>query len=417
MTIRQSRHTFATLLLLSTMVCHAGIPWNPFKKKAKKDSIKSEIITSQKCNNEFLDSAAVIGIVDNAIAMKVNPWQNDFRIPPLDTLEFCGEKISMSRYDLRERLDRELLAFQYGHTNTMLTIKRANRLFPIIEPILAENKIPDDFKYLMCIESSCNIFARSTVGACGLWQIMEATAKEHGLTVNEMVDERYDIEKSTKAACDYFHKAYDKYHDWLTVAASYNAGMARITQQLERQQCKTALDLHINEETSRYMFRILVMKKFFENPKEFGFKIRNIDLYPPMEYTEEYVSEMDNWADFALGQGINYSDLRQANPWIRNIYLKQEKKSSSSAKKNRHNKQSRSKKSRSRNRKSRHSKKLDDVSDVTSSTSESVSTITAEVDTTSNPSAKKYKVLIPTRESIYYNPQKTKAHNKNWITE
>ena len=383
MTIRQSRHTFATLLLLSTMVCHAGIPWNPFKKKAKKDSIKSEIITSHKCNNEFLDSAAVIGIVDNAIAMKINPWQNDFRIPPLDTLEFCGEKISMSRYDLRERLDRELLAFQYGHTNTMLTIKRANRLFPIIEPILAENNIPDDFKYLMCIESSCNIFARSTVGACGLWQIMEAT----------------------------------KYHDWLTVAARYNAGMARITQQLERQQCKTALDLHINEETSRYMFRILVMKKFFENPKEFGFKIRNIDLYPPMEYTEEYVSEMDNWADFALGQGINYSDLRQANPWIRNIYLKQEKKASSSAKKNRHHKQSRSKKSRSRNRKSRHSKKLDDVSNVSSSTSESVSTITAEVDTTSNPSAKKYKVLIPTRESIYYNPQKTKAHNKNWITE
>lgn len=413
MNIIHTRHSFLAVLCLASVAAQAGLPWNPFKKKTKTDSTK--IVAQINKEQSYTDTLFFKNYINERIEQNLLPWRTDLRMELPDSMEFCGEMIDMRRADLRERLDREFLAFQYGHTNSMLTIKRANRIFPIVEPILAENNIPDDFKYLMCIESSCDIFARSKVGACGLWQLMEPTAVEHGLEVNDMVDERYNIEKATKAACDYFHKAYEKYHDWISVAASYNAGMSRISQQLDRQQAKTALDLHLNEETSRYMFRILVMKKFFEDPKAFGFNIRSCDLYPPMEYTVEYITGMDNWADFALGQGINYSDLRLANPWIRNIYLKQASKVTAKKSKSR---KSRSKKNKKSRRRSRSHKKMEDVSAVQSSTDESVANITAKTDTVAADSTlKKYKVLIPTKESLFYNPKNTKAHRSNWVTD
>ena len=203
---------------------------------------------------------------------------------------FDGETIDLRRYDRRERMDREILAFTYMHSTTMLLIKRANRYFPIIEPILKANGIPDDFKYLMVIESNLNSIARSPAGAAGLWQFMPTTGREFGLEVNENVDERYHIEKATVAACKYFKQAYAKYGDWIAVSAAYNAGQARISSQLEKQLASHAMDLWLVEETSRYMFRLLAAKEIFSNPQRYGFLLKREHLYPPIPYKEVTVS-------------------------------------------------------------------------------------------------------------------------------
>lgn len=184
-----------------------------------------------------------------------------------EQVTFDGETIDLRRYDRRERMDREMMAFTYMHSTTMLLIKRANRYFPIIEPILKANGIPDDFKYLMVIESNLNNIARSPAGAAGLWQFMPATGREFGLEVNENVDERYHIEKATVAACKYFKQAYAKYGDWMAVSAAYNAGQGRISSQLDQQLASHAMDLWLVEETSRYMFRLLAVKEIFKNPQ------------------------------------------------------------------------------------------------------------------------------------------------------
>ena len=193
---------------------------------------------------------------------------------------FDGETIDLRRYDRRERMDREILAFTYMHSTTMLLIKRANRYFPIIEPILKANGIPDDFKYLMVIESNLNSIARSPAGAAGLWQFMPTTGREFGLEVNENVDERYHIEKATVAACKYFKQAYAKYGDWIAVSAAYNAGQARISSQLEKQLASHAMDLWLVEETSRYMFRLLAAKEIFSNPQRYGFLLKKRTSLP-----------------------------------------------------------------------------------------------------------------------------------------
>ena len=147
------------------------------------------------------------------------------------SITFCGKNIDLTRYDRYERMDRELLAFTYMHSTSIQMIKKANRYFPIVEPILKANGIPDDFKYLMVIESNLNPNARSSAGAAGLWQFMQTTGREYGLEVNKNIDERYHVEKATEAACKYLKDAYDKYQDWIAVAASYNAGQARISTQ------------------------------------------------------------------------------------------------------------------------------------------------------------------------------------------
>ena len=200
---------------------------------------------------------------------------------PLNT-EFCGEIIDLTRYDRRERMDRELLAFSYMHSTSIQILKRANRYFPIIEPILKENNIPDDFKYLMAIESNINPNARSAAGAAGLWQIMPATGKEFGLEINQYVDERYHIEKSTEAACKYLKQAYQRFGKWVNVAASYNAGQGRISQLSKKQYENDVLDMFLVEETSRYVYRILAAKIMFQNPNVFGLHLKSSDLYPPI---------------------------------------------------------------------------------------------------------------------------------------
>ena len=235
---------------------------------------------------------------------------------------FCGDTIDLTRYDRHERMDRELLAFSFMHSTSIQTIKRANRYFPVIVPILKEKGIPEDFKYLMAIESACNPLARSGAGAAGLWQFMPTTGKEYGLEVNSHVDERYHVEKATYAACKYLKDAYNKFGDWVSVAASYNAGQGRISQQQDKQYTDETLDLYLVEETARYIYRIFAVKMLFENPADFGFYLRSSDLYPQIHYRTVKVSEtITDLARFAKSQGTTYALLKNLNPWLRSTSL------------------------------------------------------------------------------------------------
>lgn len=275
-------------------------------------------------------------------------------------VEFAGEEIQLDRYDMHERYDREINANTYLHSNTLLMIKRANRYFPIIEPILKENGIPDDFKYLAVIESSLNHRAVSPAGAVGMWQFMPKTGTSYGLEVGTEVDERYSIEKSTKAACKYLKESYGRYGNWASTALSYNAGTARISSEQNKQQADTGLDLWLVDETTRYYFRMLAMKQIFEHPHKYGFVLTSDQLYKPIEFDRvEVTQSIPDLATFAKQKGVSYAQLKDFNPWLRDRKL----------------------------------------------------TISAK-------SQKSYTILIPKQESLYYKKgEKIKVHNKNWITE
>lgn len=235
---------------------------------------------------------------------------------------FCGQEIDLTRYNMHEGFDRELSSFTYFHSTTMLLIKRANRYFPVIEPILKANGIPDDFKYLAVIESHLDPRVTSPARAVGMWQMLEGTGKQYGLTITPTVDERCHVEKATEAACRYLKAAYAKYGDWATVAASYNAGMGRISGELTKQDSDNSFDLWLVEETSRYVYRIMAIKEIFENPYKYGFVLRAQDLYKPIETREVTVSEdIQDLAGFARTQGITYADLKRFNPWLRDRKL------------------------------------------------------------------------------------------------
>lgn len=235
-----------------------------------------------------------------------------------ESITFCGENINLSNYYLRERFDRELLSFSYWHSQVFLMIKRANKFFPIIEPILKENGVPEDFKYLALIESNLDQRAISPAKAAGIWQLLPATAKEYGLIVNDDVDERYNVEKSTKAACDFLKRSYEKTGNWVTAAAAYNTGLARVLKQIELQKTSNYFEMLFGEETNRYVFRIILAKFVLENPKELGFFLKKEDLYYPMKADIVKVdSSVPNLTDFAIEKGINYQLLKDANPWLR----------------------------------------------------------------------------------------------------
>ena len=201
----------------------------------------------------FLLGSSVLNTEQQSVKSEVPYCVTSPTVP--SQISFAGQDVDLLRYDHRERMDRELMSFTYMHSTTMLTIKRANRYFPVIEPILRANGIPDDFKYLAVIESALNPLAKSPAGAAGLWQFMSGTGREFGLEVNSNIDERYHVEKETRAACKYLKEAYAKYGNWLCVAAAYNAGQGRISTQLQKQMVSQAADLWLVEETSRYMFR------------------------------------------------------------------------------------------------------------------------------------------------------------------
>jgi len=274
-----------------------------------------------------------------------------------DEISFCGQKVDLRKSDMRERFDREIMAMMYMHSSSLILLKRANRYFPIIEPILKANNIPDDLKYLACIESTLNPKAVSAVKAVGMWQFMPETAKQFGLEVTDDVDERYHIEKETQAACAYLKDAYEKYGDWATAAASYNAGTSRISKELERQLVTNSFDLWLVEETSRYVFRILACKEFMAHPKKYGYFLGKEQLYQPVECKDTVVTgKVENWVSFAKEQGINFYDLKANNLWIRN-------------------------------------------------------------DSLPNVDMKPYKVSIPLKESLYFDKKKISIHQKSWVID
>lgn len=235
------------------------------------------------------------------------------------SVELCGQKIDLDLMDFYERFDRELTSLTYTHGTTLLMIKRANRYFPIIAHILRQNGLPEDLLYLACVESSLNPRAVSPAKAAGMWQIMPATAKEYGLEVSDEVDERFNIEKATQAACRYFKKALSRYNgNWASAMASYNAGMARVSGQLDKQGADGALDLYLADETMRYPFRVMAMKQIMENPSDYGFLLTADQLYQPREVDiVEVNTPVESWADWAAQHGISYLTLRDENPWIR----------------------------------------------------------------------------------------------------
>lgn len=275
-----------------------------------------------------------------------------------DQMVFAGERITFDRYDKRERMDRELNSFTYFHSTTMLLLKRANRLFPVIEPILKQQGLPDDIKYLAVIESSLDVRAISPARAAGLWQFLESTGKQYGLEVSGEVDERYHVERSTMAAARYLRDAYRKFGSWSAAAMAYNGGQGRISSELSNQGAKEALDLWLVEETTRYYYRMLAIKMIFENPQQYGFVIKPEQLYKPISFKEVTVtSSIPDLASFARSHGITYAQLKDFNSWLRSTKL-------------------------------------------------------------TVPSGKRYTLLIPVKEDLFYRKgEKQEVHNKAWIGE
>lgn len=245
-----------------------------------------------------------------------------FTLPTPDQVSFAGRPIPMDAFGVREKLDRELLVNTYWHSNTFLMFKRSNRWFPVIEPILAEHGVPDDFKYLAVIESGLTN-AVSPAGATGFWQFMKSTGESYGLEITDEVDERYHVEKSTHAACKYLLDAYEKFGDWALVAASYNMGMGGLQKQLDRQQADRYWDLLLNEETGRYVYRILAIKEILNKGGDYGFVIRPSDLYEPYRLRSISIDRpLEDLAAFAKEQGVNYNILKTLNPWLRQAHLR-----------------------------------------------------------------------------------------------
>jgi hypothetical protein len=273
-------------------------------------------------------SIGVVFILSSLFFTQNNPSAEDYpqgyRIisPKLPNyLTFAGERIPLENFDVFERIEREFITNTYWHSSTILAIKRANRWFPVIEPILAKNNIPDDFKYL-CVAESLLENVISPVGATGFWQFMEAAGKKYGLEITGQIDERYHVEKSTEAACKYLQDSYNMFGSWISAAASYNMGQEGMTNQRERQQAKNYFNLVLNYETSRFIGRIVAFKYILQSPPEFGFNIKADDLYKPLKYYEVTLKgPVEEFADFAATYGINYYTLKMFNPWLRENYL------------------------------------------------------------------------------------------------
>lgn len=234
---------------------------------------------------------------------------------------FCGDTLRFDTEDKYERMDRELMNFTYMHTTSTLMLKRSGKYFPLVERILIEKGIPDDFKYLMVIESNLDPKALSLAGAAGLWQFTKATAREYGLMVNAEVDERYNIAKETEAACQYIKKAYSQFKDWFNVAASYNCGMGGISRRITEQMQESFADLWLPEETSRYVYRILAAKMLFENPSAFGFEATERYPYHEPLHTVTISGSIPDLAVFARDYGLSYAELKRANLWLRDNKL------------------------------------------------------------------------------------------------
>jgi hypothetical protein len=281
------------------IVAVAGLVINsakaPQEQEEEQVPVKDEKVRSEKLVNDY----------------------NVYAIPMPDGLNFAGEEVPVQNPDIKERMDRELLVNTYWQSNALLLFKRAHKYFPIIEPILAEEGVPDDLKYLAVIESGLTQ-AVSPARATGFWQIMKETGKEYGLEVNSNVDERYHIEKSTRAACQYLKKSKERFGNWTAAAAAYNAGNYGVSRRFEEQNVNDYYDLLLGEETGRCVFRIIALKEILNNPKKYGFNYRTEDLYTAVPtYKVEVDTAVTDFVKFAERFGINYKILKIHNPWLR----------------------------------------------------------------------------------------------------
>jgi len=246
---------------------------------------------------------------------------NVYAISVPESLDFAGEPLPLNNPDILERMDRELLVNTYWQSNGLLMFKRAAKYFPIIEPILKKNGIPDDFKYLAVIESGLTN-AVSPAGARGVWQIMKTTGRENGLEINNNVDERYHLEMSTEVACKYLIKAKAQLGSWTLAAAAYNAGNAGVSRRLKEQGVTDYYDLLLGEETGRYLFRIVALKEILNHPNKYGFNFNESDLYTSVPtYKVEVDTAVTDFSQFAKKFGINYKILKLHNPWLREPHL------------------------------------------------------------------------------------------------
>ena len=238
-----------------------------------------------------------------------------------ERVEFAGEPLPLNMFDVYESLEREMIVVMNFHSSTIQHIKKSARFFPVIEPILAANGIPDDFKYLAVIESDL-MNKISPRGATGFWQFMKAAATENGLEINAEVDDRYNVEKSTVAACKYLKGAYRVFGNWTMVAASYNMGVGGLSNQVKRQQCNNYYDLLLNDETTRYIYRIAAEKLILSDTRRYGFFVPEDERYKPIPYTEvEVNTAVNDLVEFAFKNQTNYKMLKYLNPWLRDSKL------------------------------------------------------------------------------------------------
>ena len=237
-------------------------------------------------------------------------------------LDFAGENVPLKDIEVRERLDREIIVNSFRHSSTLLLMKRANQWTPTLIKILKEQGVPEDFAYLSMAESDLTQVS-SPSNASGFWQFLKPTAIQYGLIVNDEVDQRFDIEKSTYAACKYLQDSYNQLGSWTLAAAGYNMGMSGVGRQAIEQGSNNYYDLYLNTETSRYVFRILALKLIHQNPSNFDYRIEASDLYEPYLYKEISVSgSVNSWISFAKDNNISYKELRRHNPWIRTTSMK-----------------------------------------------------------------------------------------------
>lgn len=244
---------------------------------------------------------------------------HDVELP--ESLDFCGEAVPLDRFYVRESLEREILVNSYRHSNTILLLKRTTRWFPVIEPILKKNNLPEDFKYLAMIESDLTN-AVSPSKAVGFWQFLEGTGKQYGLEIYKEVDMRYHQELETQTACNFLKDLYAKFGSWTLSAAAYNCGGGKVSRSIEEQHVNSYYDLLLPNETERYVYRILAFKLITENPAKYGFHISDEGWYQPLEYKTITVTEtIEDLAQFAIDKGTNLKMLKYYNPWLRSNKL------------------------------------------------------------------------------------------------
>lgn len=276
-------------------------------------SFSTPVEENKKKNNK---SKAVGEQPVNDYLQKIDADYNVYAVPVPDKMDFSGENVPLQDVDIHDRLDRELTVNTFWHSSTFFYLKKANRWFPIIEPILKEQGIPDDFKYLALVESGLSD-VKSPAGAAGFWQFMPSTAKGYGLEVNKYVDERYNLEKATYAACKYLKEAHRKFGSWTVVAASYNMGMGGVQSRMNEQLTQNYYDLYLNAETARYVFRILAAKQILTHPTQYGFNIRESEKYAPYQTKQvEVDTTVNSLVQFGKTMDVNYKIIKKLNPWL-----------------------------------------------------------------------------------------------------